>query len=100
MGGALDFCSPRAYIPREAGPGRRNFSDPIYAQNEHIGGSGTMTTLHEHGDDRAKTARGPRFPEFPMPSLEFTDEVARETEHLYERVKDVIPAIEWPVMAP
>ncbi len=36
----------------------------------------------------------------PMPSLEYTDEVARETEHLYERVKDVIPAIEWPVLAP
>ena len=36
----------------------------------------------------------------PMPSLEYTDEVARETAHLYERVKNVIPAIEWPVMAP
>jgi quinolinate synthase len=35
-----------------------------------------------------------------MPSLEYTDEVARETAHLYERVKSVIPAIEWPVMAP
>jgi quinolinate synthase len=38
--------------------------------------------------------------ELPMPSLEYTDEVARETAHLYERVKSVIPAIEWPVMAP
>ena len=36
----------------------------------------------------------------PMPTLEYTDEVARETAHLYERVKTVIPAIEWPVMAP
>ena len=36
----------------------------------------------------------------PMPSLDYTDEVARETAHLYERVKDVIPAIEWPVHAP
>lgn len=35
-----------------------------------------------------------------MPSLEYTDAVARETAHLYERVKTVIPAIEWPVMAP
>jgi quinolinate synthase len=41
-----------------------------------------------------------RFAELPMPSLEYTDAVARETAHLYERVKDVIPAIEWPVMAP
>lgn len=36
----------------------------------------------------------------PMPSLEYTDEVARETAHLYERMKHVVPAIEWPVHAP
>jgi quinolinate synthase len=42
----------------------------------------------------------PDFEPLPMPSLEYTDEVARETAHLYERVRDVIPAIEWPVMAP
>jgi quinolinate synthase len=41
-----------------------------------------------------------RLAELPMPSLEYTDAVARETAHLYERVKTVIPAIEWPVMAP
>ncbi|MCP4385464.1 MAG: quinolinate synthase NadA [Hyphomicrobiales bacterium] len=41
-----------------------------------------------------------RFWPVAMPSLEYTDAVARETAHLYERVKDVIPAIEWPVMAP
>ena len=35
-----------------------------------------------------------------MPDLDYTDEVARETAHLYEQVKDVIPAIEWPVIAP
>ena len=48
----------------------------------------------------AKTAAGAHREPLPMPSLEYTDEVARETAHLYERVKDVIPAIEWPVMAP
>ena len=36
----------------------------------------------------------------PPPSLDYTDEVARQTAHLYERVKHVIPAIEWPVHAP
>ncbi|HVZ13000.1 MAG TPA: quinolinate synthase, partial [Bauldia sp.] len=41
-----------------------------------------------------------RFAEMPMPSLEYTDEVAAETAHLYERIKNVVPAIEWPVMAP
>jgi quinolinate synthase len=41
-----------------------------------------------------------RFGILPMPDLSFTPEVARETAHLYERVKNVIPAIEWPVHAP
>jgi quinolinate synthase len=36
----------------------------------------------------------------PMPSLEWNDQVAKETQHLYERVKTVIPAIEWPFFAP
>jgi quinolinate synthase len=35
-----------------------------------------------------------------MPQLDYTDAVAAETAHLYERVKTVIPAIEWSVMAP
>src|SRR5690349_19929230 len=35
-----------------------------------------------------------------MPSLEWTDEVERATAPLYERVKHVIPPIEWPLMAP
>lgn len=34
------------------------------------------------------------------PDLSFTPAVAKETEHLYERVRDFIPAIEWPVFAP
>ena len=36
----------------------------------------------------------------PMPKLEWNDAVARETAHLYERIKTVIPAAEWPVFAP
>ncbi len=47
------------------------------------------------GETRPKS-----FDVLPMPSLEYTDEVAAATAHLYERVKTVIPAIEWPVMAP
>jgi quinolinate synthase len=35
-----------------------------------------------------------------MPSLEWTPEVERATAHLYERVKNVIPPVEWPLMAP
>ncbi|MCK1658546.1 quinolinate synthase NadA, partial [Bradyrhizobium sp. 151] len=39
-------------------------------------------------------------PSLPMPSLEWTPEVERATAPLYERVKRVIPPIEWPLMAP
>ncbi len=35
-----------------------------------------------------------------MPDLEYTEAVARETAHIYERVKHAIPAVEWPVHAP
>jgi quinolinate synthase len=35
-----------------------------------------------------------------MPSLEWSERVARETAHYYERVKAVIPSIEWPFFAP
>jgi quinolinate synthase len=41
-----------------------------------------------------------RFPVLPMPALEWNAEVARDTAQLYERVKNVIPALEWPVFAP
>lgn len=36
----------------------------------------------------------------PRPSLEFTPEVADETSHLYEKVRDFIPEFEWPAYAP
>jgi quinolinate synthase len=41
-----------------------------------------------------------RFGILPMPDLTFTPEVAAETAHLYERVKAVIPSVEWPFFAP
>jgi quinolinate synthase len=36
----------------------------------------------------------------PMPSLAWNEQVARETAHLYERIKSVVPAVEWPFFAP
>ena len=36
----------------------------------------------------------------PMPKLEWTPEVERATAHLYERVKHVVPSVEWPFFAP
>ncbi len=41
-----------------------------------------------------------RYGVLPMPSLEWTEQVGRETAHLYERVKSVIPPVEWPFFAP
>lgn len=46
------------------------------------------------------TPTGDLAASLPMPSLDYTEEVARQTAYLYERVKHVIPAIEWPVHAP
>ena len=36
----------------------------------------------------------------PMPALEWNAQVERETAHLYARVKDVVPSVEWPFFAP
>ena len=47
-----------------------------------------------------RTGTEQRFDALPMPSLEWTPEVERATAHLHERVKAVIPPIEWPLMAP
>ncbi len=52
---------------------------------------------HEQTGEAARAAARPRL---PMPPLAYTEAVARETADLYERVRDVIPAIEWPVLAP
>ena len=36
----------------------------------------------------------------PTTRLDYTPEIARATAPLYERMRDVVPAIEWPVHAP
>src|SRR3989440_11560816 len=36
----------------------------------------------------------------PVPALEWNAQVERETAHLYDRVRAVIPAVEWPFFAP
>jgi len=36
----------------------------------------------------------------PMPNLEWTPEVERETAEIYARVQHVIPSVEWPFHAP
>ena len=41
-----------------------------------------------------------KFGALPAPSLEWNAEVERDTAHLYERVKTVVPSVEWPFFAP
>ena len=49
---------------------------------------------------RAPQTRAAQAQPLKMPDLAWTPEVERATAHLYERVKSVIPAIEWPAHAP
>jgi quinolinate synthase len=49
---------------------------------------------------RAAEELGARGPVLPMPSLDWNDQVAQETAHLYDRIKAVVPAVEWPFFAP
>src|ERR1044071_7585143 len=41
-----------------------------------------------------------RFGLLRTPSLEWNAEVERDTAHLYERIKNVVPSVEWPFFAP
>src|SRR5580700_4281312 len=47
-----------------------------------------------------RSAAARRLGVWPMPSLEWNEQVARETAHFYERIKAVVPAVEWPFFAP
>ena len=53
--------------------------------------------------DRGKPAlpaRQPSLSREQRPALEWNGEVERATAHLYKRVRNVIPPVEWPLMAP
>src|SRR5436305_3683965 len=41
-----------------------------------------------------------KFGALPAPSLKWNAEVERDTAHLYERIKAVVPSVEWPFFAP
>jgi quinolinate synthase len=51
-------------------------------------------------DIRQAPTAADRYGVLPMPLLDYTPEVEAATAHLYERVKDVIPSVEWPFFAP
>src|SRR5258706_16140848 len=70
----------------------------------------TMPVLETVGPLAARHPSPPRaasnraalrcFGALPMPSLEWNAEVERDTAHLYERIKNVVPSVEWPFFAP
>src|SRR5258705_9182913 len=41
-----------------------------------------------------------KFGAMPAPALEWNPRIERETAHLYERIKNVVPSVEWPFFAP
>src|SRR5262249_1720111 len=67
-------------------------------QNEHFSERLAMATMQAAAPSPAvrPAARGA----IPAPALDWTPQVERETAPLYERVRTVVPAIEWPFFAP
>src|ERR1700719_2844386 len=65
---------------------------------EALGPSSRRSPPPVPASDRSAAAR--RLGVLTMPSLEWNETVARETAHLYERIKAVVPAVEWPFFAP
>lgn len=55
--------------------------------------------VHEAAPNDA-AALAPKFKPLEMPELEYTPGLAKEMAPIYERVKNVIPSIEWPFFAP
>jgi len=84
------------------------FSSLHYAHNEYIPEEAPVTlqqTLVSSGEfspiagvELSAAAR--QYGVLPMPSLEWNEQVARETAPLYARVAKVIPPVEWPFFAP
>ncbi len=70
--------------------------DGLQAGATGLAGGGK--TVQNRG--RAPQTRAAQAQPLKMPDLAWTPEVERATAHLYERVKSVIPAIEWPAHAP
>ena len=113
--GRVSFRSTK--LQEDAGPLRPDFSKPKYAQIEYI----WVSKGGYHADRwnlTVPTISETRFTDIPVPGCAAASalptaparfpcrrwngrrEVERETAHLYERVKNVIPPVEWPFMAP
>ena len=58
-----------------------------------------LATVNTRKGKNRKSAAD-KFGVLKMPRLDYTAKVARETAHLYEKVRHHIPEIEWPIHAP
>src|SRR5215212_11463093 len=96
--------------PRAINRLRRMFCYPKYAHVEYSASEEVnMPVLQAFGRSVSHqpipVAANPftaacRYGVLPMPSLEWNEQVARETAPLYARVQKVIPSVEWPFFAP
>src|SRR5215831_7250756 len=61
---------------------------------------GPSSTAHSPIPGSGRSAAARKFPILSAPSLDWNEEVARSTAHLYERIRHVVPSVEWPFFAP
>lgn len=89
----------------QAIPMQRPQAQPAVNTASRPGGTGggasvSSLPLGAGAGSGVRSAISERFPILPKPDLTWTPEVARETAAAYERVKHVIPPVEWPFFAP
>src|ERR1044072_5178563 len=90
----------------------RSFSSPNMLKLSIYYKEAAMAVLAQFGPSRGHpfmpvasapgelSAAARKYGVLPMPALEWNAQGERETAHLYERVKNVVPSIEWPFFAP
>src|SRR5262249_54345625 len=110
QGAICDLLELRIIVSGEGQRAGRRKPDvfvPRYAQSEHKCQEAPM--LQQAFGRTAEPTQAPgaefspaalRYGLLPMPSLEWNEQVARETAPLYARVAKVIPSVEWPFFAP
>lgn len=55
---------------------------------------------HQSTPPKKLSSAAQKYGILEAPELEYTDEVAKEMAPLYEKVKTVVPSVEWPFFAP
>jgi len=67
---------------------------------ETFGPSAPRQIVPPNAFPRPRSDAAPERGMLQRPALEWNADVERETAHLYARVKDVVPPVEWPFFAP